>query len=99
VKLVWARRAVARAREIAAYIAADRTAAAKWVDDVFAAVASLKAHPRRGRKVPELNRPEIRELLHGSYRIIYRQDPRRVVVLTIRHGRRQGNPTGLESEE
>lgn len=89
-KVVWAPRAIARASKIAAYIAADRPgAAAKWVDEVFAVISTLRTHPRRGRKVPEVNRPEIRELLHGAYRIIYRQDERRVVVLTIRHGRRQ----------
>lgn len=98
-KLIWAPRAIARASEIAAYIAQDRPdAAAKWVDAVFAAVATLKAHPRRGRKVPEVNRPEIRELLHGAYRIIYRQDARRIVVLTIRHGHRQWDPAELEAE-
>lgn len=99
-RVIWAPRAIARASEIAAYLAAERPgAAAKWVDGIFAAVATLRSHPRRGRKVPEVNRPEIRELLHGSYRIIYRQDPRRVVVLTIRHGRRQWDPAELESAE
>jgi plasmid stabilization system protein ParE len=99
-KLVWAPRAIARASEIAAYIALDRPgAAAKWVDAVFAAVATLKAHPRRGRRVPELNRPEVRELLHGAYRIIYRQDAQCIVVLTIRHARRDWDPTELDVEE
>lgn len=98
-KLVWAPRAIARPSEIAACIAADRpAAAAKWVDEVFATIATLKSHPRRGRKAPEVNRPEVRELIHGSCRIIYRQGPRRVVVLTIRHARRQWDPAELESE-
>ena len=79
--LIWAPRAIARASDITAHIAQERpAAAAKWVDGVFAAVATLKAHPRRGRKVPEINRADLRELLHGAYRIIYRQDARRVLV-------------------
>ena len=99
-KLIWAPRAITRAAEIAAYVAQDRPGAArKWIDALFAAVATLKAHPRRGRKVPEVNRPEIRELIHGAYRIIYRQDPRRVVVLTIRHGRQRWEKAELEAEE
>ena len=99
-KLIWAPRAIARATEIAAYSAQDRPgAAAKWIDAVFGAVATLKTHPRRGRKVPEVNRPEIRELLHGPYRIIYRQDARRVVVLTIRHGRRQWDQEEIGVED
>lgn len=99
-RLIWAPRAITRASEIAAYIAQDRPdAAANWVDALVATVATLKTHPRRGRKVPEVNRPEIRELLHGAYRIIYRQDARRIVVLTIRHGRRQWDPAELEGED
>ena len=97
-KVIWAPRAIVRASQIAASIAVERPGAvAKWVDQVFAAVATLR-NPRRGRKVPEVNRPEIRELLHRSYRIIYRLDPRRTV-LTIRHGRRQWDPAELESDE
>jgi len=42
-----------------------------------------------GRKVPEAGRDELREVLHGTYRLIYRIEPTRVVVLTVRHGRRQ----------
>ncbi len=99
-KLIWAPRAITRASEIAAYIAEDRpVAAAKSVDAIFAAVATLKAHPRRGRKVSEVDRPDVRELLHGVYRIIYRQDAHRVVVLTIRHGRREWDPAELAAEE
>lgn len=98
-KVIWAPRAITRASEIAAYIAKDRpTAAADWVEKVFAAVATLKAHPRRGRKVPEANRAEIRELIHGAYRIVYRQEARRVLVLTIRHSRRQWDEAELELE-
>ncbi|NOT09652.1 MAG: type II toxin-antitoxin system RelE/ParE family toxin [Gemmatimonadales bacterium] len=99
-KLIWAPRAIARASEIAAHIALDRPgAAAKWVDAVFAAVATLKAHPRCGRAVPEINRPKVRELLYGAYRIICRQDPGRVVVLTIRHARRDWDPAELVAED
>ena len=99
-KIIWSPRAVARAAEIATYIAADRPdAAAAWVDGLFASVADLKDHPRRGRRVPELDRPTIREVLHGRYRIIYRVDPRQIVVLTVRHGRRDWDPGEVRPEE
>ena len=88
--ITWAPRAIDRAAEVATAIAADRPDAARtWVDELFASVASLKDHPRRGRKVPEVNRPEVREIIHGAYRVIYRVDPKRLVILTVRHGRRQ----------
>ena len=99
-KVIWSPRAVARAAEIATYIAADRPdAAAEWVDALFAAVAGLKNHPKRGRRVPEVDRPTIREVLHGRYRVIYRVDPSQIVVLTVRHGRREWDPGELRPEE
>lgn len=95
--IIWAPRAIDRAAEIAATIAADRPDAARtWVDGLFASVASLKEHPRRGRKVPEVHRPEVREIVHEAYRVIYRVDPKRLVILTVRHGRRQWDPAELD---
>ena len=99
-RVIWAPRAIARAGEIAQYIAADRPAAAKgWVERLFARVATLGRHARRGRKVPELDRDDIRQVYYGKYRIIYRLDPKRVVVLTVRHSRRQWDPAEVEPGE
>lgn len=93
-RVVWAPLAIERAAEIARYIAADRpAAAARWIETLVRVVASLGVHPRRGRRVPELARDDLREILHGEYRVIYRIDSRRVVVLTVRHGRRQFDPS------
>jgi plasmid stabilization system protein ParE len=100
VKVVWSPRAIARASDIAAHIGTDRPGAAvRWVDDLFAAVANLKDHPRRGRRVPELDRAAIREVQHGGYRVIYRLDPERIVVLTVRHGRRDWDPGEIHPDE
>lgn len=38
--------------------------------------------------VPELGRQDVRELLVGNYRVIYRTGIDDVVILTVRHGRR-----------
>lgn len=98
-RVVWAPRAITRAAEIAGYIAEDRPGAAgRWVQNLFAKVAGLRQQPRRGRKVPELNRDEVRELLFGEYRVIYRLDPKRIVVLTVRHGRRRWEPSELDPD-
>ena len=64
---------------------------------VFEAVGSLSRFPRRGRVVPELNRPDIRELLYERYRVIYRVGPRWIEVLTVRHGRRHFDPAEASS--
>jgi plasmid stabilization system protein ParE len=89
VKVVWAPLAINRAAEIASHIAEDRPAAAtRWVTQLFARTAVLSRFPEAGHVVNEVGRPDIRELHHGAYRIIYRVEAKRVAVLTVRHGRR-----------
>ena len=97
-KLVWSPRAVAQATEIARYIAADRPgAAAAWVDALFARAARITDYPQAGRRVPELpKRRDLREVLVGTYRVIYRVEATRVVLLTVRHGARRFDPDVLE---
>src|SRR5690606_11916732 len=57
------------------------------------AALAIDPFPERGRMVPEVNDPAVRELLHGSYRIIYEvyQDPLVVYVLRFWHAAR-GTP-------
>lgn len=92
-RIVWSPLALVRVEEIARVIAADPPAAAeRWVRTVFARAAQLRTYPESGRIVSELERPELRQLLHPPYRIIYRVDAKQVTVLTIRHGRQELNP-------
>ncbi len=44
--------------------------------------------PGRGHRVPELEPMDLRELLLGSYRLIYRIDPDVVSIAAIVHGAR-----------
>jgi len=93
VRVVWSPLALERVAEIASYIAQDRPqAAADWADAIFASVLRLESFPESGRRVPESARPELREVIHGRYRVIYRVDPDRVMVLTVRHGRQELQP-------
>ncbi len=88
VKIIWSPLAVARVNEIAEYIAADNPAAArKWVDSLFESIERLRLFPLSGRVLPELARQEIRELLYGQYRIIYRVEQKTITLLTVRHGK------------
>lgn len=92
-RVVWSPLAVERAAEAAAYIAQNSPAAArKWVEGLFAIAATLTRLPERGRPVPELRRSDVRELFYGDYRIVYRVEPRRAAILTVRHLRRRFDP-------
>jgi plasmid stabilization system protein ParE len=73
------------------YIAQDKPLAAeKFRDEAFAHADLLKQAPQLGRIVPEKGNPNIRELLHGNYRIIYRVRPRlkKVQIVLVWHGKR-----------
>jgi plasmid stabilization system protein ParE len=87
-KIIWSPLAVERTSEIAEYITIDNPSAAiAWVEKVFEKVDLLKLSPEMGREVPEISRKEIREILFGNYRIIYRIEKSKISILTIRHGK------------
>ena len=95
-RIVWSPLAVERAIEAARYIALDNTPAAQsWIEGLFVRVERLSRFPQSGRLVPELRRVDVREIIHGSYRVIYRTEKARLVVLTIRHARRLLDPGEL----
>lgn len=87
-KILWSPLAIDRVAEIAEYIAMDNPDSAEnWVDTVFKKVEDLKIFPESGRIVPETVNINIRELIYGNYRIIYRVEEKRLAVLTVRHGK------------
>jgi len=48
----------------------------------------LEAFPESGRMVPEVGRPEIREVIEAPYRVIYPFTAQRVEVVAVVHARR-----------
>jgi toxin ParE1/3/4 len=58
---------------IVAYVALDNALAAERMgNQLLDAAMSLATFPERGRIVPEFLRPNLREIVFRSYRIIYR---------------------------
>ncbi|WP_456378993.1 type II toxin-antitoxin system RelE/ParE family toxin [Thiolapillus sp.] len=87
-KLIWSPLAIERVSEIAEYIAQDKPAAAeKWVDKIFNIVERLTEFPESGRVVPEIKNKRFREIISGNYRIIYKLEKSRILILTVRHGK------------
>lgn len=85
-KIVWSPLAVERLEEIYNYISSDNISAAqKMMNSIFKKVETLSKNPKRGRKVPEVNSEEIREVFEGEYRIIYRIKSKKIFILTIRN--------------
>jgi plasmid stabilization system protein ParE len=59
------------------------------VNRIKKAVGRLRRFPESGSWVPEWDRPDIREIFVGDYRIIYRIKPERVEILTVFQGARR----------
>jgi plasmid stabilization system protein ParE len=71
------------------YIAEDSLPAAqKILERALEAAASLAAMSERGRIVPELETPSIREVFVGRYRLIYEVEESKIEVLAFLHGAR-----------
>ena len=86
-RIKWSPLAIERVTDIALYISEDKpTASDKWVVSIFKTVEKLSTFPKSGRIVPEFSRDEIRELLHGNYRIVYQVSSSVIEILTVRHG-------------
>jgi plasmid stabilization system protein ParE len=85
-KIYWSPLAAQRLEIIFEYISADNNIAAnKLIGNIFKKVESLVEFPAKGRKVPEVNKDEIREIFENGYRIIYRVGHKEIFILTIRN--------------
>ena len=85
----WTRHAQAQLRHIHDYIARDSPLYAKRVSDTLVRKTSLLDElPRLGRRVPELDEENVRELALYSYRIIYEIGATHIDVLAVIHRRR-----------
>jgi toxin ParE1/3/4 len=90
VRVEFSAEAQADLEEIGAFIAQDSAAAAEaWIDRLVDRALAAGHAPLAGRIVPELGDPAIREVRLKTYRIIYRVEARRMVVLTILEGHRR----------
>ena len=92
----WTPQAADDLEAITNFIAADSPQYARlFAMDALVAVERLADFPDSGRVVPELKDPANREILFGSYRIVYRVKGDLVEVLTVYHGARLLDPSRL----
>jgi len=83
---------------LAAYIADDSPSlASTFVQRLLDAADRLRSFPMLGRVVPEFETPELREILHGNYRLIYALRNNEAFILRVVHGSRDlGSMAGIE---
>lgn len=91
-EVIWTQRARDALDEAAAYVAEDSAeAAVNLVERALNAAESLSTLSERGRIVPELNDPTVRETFVYRYRLVYEVVPTHVTVLGFIHGARDFN--------
>lgn len=94
-RIEWSAQARSDLRHLRDYIALDSPNYARQIiERIIGSVEKLSDHPRIGRRVPEANREDVRELIYQGYRIIYLLQSEVISVVTVIHGSRN-----LESQQ
>jgi len=90
VNVYWTATAVENLSAIYTYIAQTSPQyAARIVDRITRRSEQIASFPLSGRIVSEFETEEIREIIEGSYRIIYYIKPEQIDVLAVIHGSQQ----------
>ncbi len=96
VKISWTLQSLSDIESIAEFISRDAPNYAKLlVQNIFTLTDKLREFPEMGRIVPEVNIKNIREIINGNYRIVYRIEKDEIEILTIHHSSRLLKPKNL----
>ena len=85
----WSPEATEDLESIAEYIARDSEFYARAVvTEILSISRNIREFPLVGRVVPEIGDEHIRERFIYSYRLVYRIEPERILVVAVIHGKR-----------
>lgn len=83
-RVVWTEQAFLRLAEIEDFVARDNpSAAVKLVSRLVEKTEALTKFPQMGLQVPEVPGSDLREVLDGNYRIVYRIRKRNIEIITV----------------
>ena len=86
--VIWSIPAKEDLKKIYDYIARDSKYYARKVSqEIVEKSEKLNNFPEIGRIVPEIDEPNIRELIIYSYRLIYEISPDKIEILALIHGK------------
>ncbi len=93
-KVFWTETAVENLSAIYTYIAQNSPRyATRIIDRITKRSQQLANFPLSGQIVPEFETEQIREVIEGSYRIIYYIKPEQIDVLAVIHGAQEITPS------
>lgn len=85
----WSPEATEDLESIAEYIARDSEYYARAVvTEILSVSRTIGEYPLMGRMVPEIEDEHIRERLIYSYRLVYRVELERILIVAVIHGKR-----------
>lgn len=97
VEVEWSAQASQDLESIVEFIAKDSPQYAQlFVVDIFRTLDRVALFPNSGRIVPEAANPTVREVILGSYRVMFRVGKEKVGLITIHHGARLVDPNTLK---
>jgi len=92
-KLVWSPEAVEDIESIASYISRDSEYYARTVvSRLVSSAESIPENPEMGRVVPEMGDVHYRERFVHKYRVLYRIEAERILIVAVIHGSRLREP-------
>ena len=88
-EVTWSPEAAEDVESIAEYIARDSAFYARAVvTEILAVARTVREFPSIGRVVPEIGDERIRERFIYSYRMVYRVETARILIVAVIHGKR-----------
>jgi len=88
--VIWTGSAYKDLQHIVEYIQEDSMYyAIAFYNDIINKAQTLTIFPHRGRVVPELNNPHMREIFIHNYRLMYQIDDENVFIISIVHDARK----------
>ena len=87
--VIWVDPAKTDLKAIHDFIASDsKYYAKKVIQDIIDRTNIIETYPMIGRKVPEIDDENVREIFAYSYRILYEIKSEKIYIIGIIHGRR-----------
>ena len=88
-KVLWTENAIDHLVNIYEYIACNSPPYGRqMIDRITRRTVQIAEHALSGRKVPEYDAEDIRELIEKPYRIFYRIKPKQIDIIAVIHGAR-----------
>lgn len=99
-KITWTFQALGELAEISEFLEKGSPKYSEYiVDTILETVRTLENFPKLGRKVPETNISNLRELLILNYRVVYFYTSKDVVeIITIRHSAKPLPQTNMDDD-